>query len=793
MAYQRPMVTVDQNMTTTPTSIERDQPAFIFGPNYQLHRYTNADERSDTYVGKYEGEAVAFEYPKVIDADKVDRDYVKVFGENVGVKLVDLTASDNEYFATLVEKDMPTALRLVRGGYTRLFFKGRQFVKKGKSDGLFNGLQASLAVGDRLAVTYTDTSSEPSVTQTIYTTVADVLYFGEGEGKDYDASYIGGDVDDDVTGVGTLVTIADPIPEGVLNISNADEDSSADTAKVKVSLIAILPSVEFGRKDLVSTKEGVYQWSTSEKGKTIIDPKDGVRKLKGVHVGKDLYATVSGYWEDDKECKVLFADLYVQYRELVTSYADTLHSLTGASSVSAQLGTVDPDNPLAQGVYMAALNSATDDGGEAPAVYFMAVPSDDADGYSAVLDKATLTDAPYVFAPTTRDDAVIELVKSHVVSMSTKVEKMWRIAAVSSEVPNETAVLTGTMNTDGSAFLAVPITANGKYVADKDDVYKYLRIVKSKTDKSGNTDVRLRSDVREGDIVRFGYKENGWKETVYSTFVVKGAVNNFMVEIAPDDNGDYIDADALVKLGALTETKDSDGKTSGYEAAAVEIYHPYTNAEKATRIASTSRALASRRMLNVFPSVFTNNGVTLTGEFAACAVAGLVSATEPQQPITNVALNGIDDIPLTYTTFNKTQLDKIASGGTFIVAQDLPGDQVYVRHQITTAYPDGNLNTAELSITKNVDSISYAFAEVFRPYYGKYNITPDLLSILENIAGQLISQLGASTSVYGPQLIMEGTEIKYVRQNELMKDHVDIAVTLNVPYPCNNIDIVLTV
>ena len=92
-----------------------------------------------------------------------------------------------------------------------------------------------------------------------------------------------------------------------------------------------------------------------------------------------------------------------------------------------------------------------------------------------------------------------------------------------------------------------------------------------------------------------------------------------------------------------------------------------------------------------------------------------------------------------------------------------------------------------------MDSISYAFAQVFRPYYGKYNIYPELIAILENLAGQLISQFGGSTSIYGPQLITDETEIKYIRQNELMKDHVDVAIKLGVPYPCNNIDIVLTV
>ena len=219
----------------------------------------------------------------------------------------------------------------------------------------------------------------------------------------------------------------------------------------------------------------------------------------------------------------------------------------------------------------------------------------------------------------------------------------------------------------------------------------------------------------------------------------------------------------------------------------------YTAAETADVVAAISKAMASRRMINVFPSAFNSDGVAMTGEFAACAVAGLISATEPQQPITNVTIRGIDDIPMVYQTFNRAQLNTIAAGGTFIIAQDMPNDVVYVRHQITTAYPDGNLNTAEMSITKNVDSISYAFAEVFRPYYGKYNITPDLIATLNNRTKDLVSQFARSTSVYGPQLIAAETELLYVRQSDLMKDHVDIAIRLGVPYPCNNIDIVLTV
>jgi hypothetical protein len=359
--------------------------------------------------------------------------------------------------------------------------------------------------------------------------------------------------------------------------------------------------------------------------------------------------------------------------------------------------------------------------------------------------------------------------------MSTKTVKMWRIAVASAEIP-DTVTRLSKLSNNGNDFLAIP-------VADSLGKTYSFRVVKSKSDTQGNASANLKSNVVEGDTVRIFFigKEDGWGDQMYADFIVDKVPNNYTVIVKLNEGEDSID------LKDFTESGDS------YNPEKIEIYHKYTPAESADVIALASKDMASRRMVNVFPSIFGSDGVIMTGEFAACAVAGLISATEPQQPITNVTVRGIDDIPLVYQTYNKFELDTIASGGTFIIAQDLPGDLVYVRHQITTAYPDGNLNTAELSITRNVDSISYAFAQVFRPYYGKYNITPELVAILENLAKQLISQFGGSTSVYGPQLITDETEIKYIRQNELMKDHVDVAISLGVPYPCNNIDIVLTV
>ena len=729
MAYERPMVTVKQNMTITPTSVERDQPAFIFGPHYELHRYSDEDEKSGTSIGSYSGSAVTKGYPSVADPKAVDKnhDYTKLFGDNVVAELFNLGA------LTLAEEGNSADNRATNGGYTMLMFNGKAYVEV--MDGSTvkvqreSGLKRDVKVGDTLLVSYKESGSSTSVKTLV--SVSKVEYV---EGS----LDIDGDSTPDITEAGTLVTVSDAIPETV------------DSTSVSAKLVCVMDGVQFEKKN-ISAGSG-YQWSESD---------------NGVTVNAGLKALVSGYGADVEYCNVLSADLFVEYRELNTTYSDSFHSVTGISDMS-QLGTVDKDNPLAMGVYMAALNAATDDGAESPVIYFMSVPSDDIEGYNKVLGKATLTDKAYVFAPTTMDGDVIEALGSHVESMSTASVKMWRIGVVSKEVESESDVLDGD-------YYAIPVADGGTQPGL--GKYNKVRIVTSESDIAGNPNVSLRDTVAKGDKVRLRVRKNAWKDGYdYDEYNVVRVLNNYTVEI-----DGYVTVDELGHGGG------------SYKPSRVEIVHVYTPAQKAELVAKASRHLGTRRLVNVFPNEFERSGVEHTGEFAACAVAGLISATEPQQPITNVSLSGIDEVPLVYKTYTGEELDTMAEGGTFIVAQDTEGDKVYVRHQVTTVYSDGNLNTGELSVTRNVDSISYAFADLFEPYYGKYNITPDLIAIFENLAGQLISQLGTSTSVYGPQLITEGTEIRYVKLNELYKDHVDIAITLEVPYPCNRIDIVLTV
>lgn len=681
-SYVVPQVEIHQLFSEIPVALAQNQVAFVFGPNYQLHRCTNSAEMDELGLGAYDGSSVdAQSFPGSLNPEMIDTksDKVKVYFRNAHVQLASLSGS----FTAVKDGD---------AGYTKLEISNPY--DSGSSD----PVRAPRA-GDWLQITYGESNK-------LITKINKV----------------------DLSPTKITLSLDDGIPT-----------EGETVPSVTAAVLCEFQSFVQIEKTVNSTEQ--YTVAGTRKDPTITVSANVKVRL----TDKDFYGTEEG---ESKYGTVVDAEgIYVSYRELLTAKSDTIHSVNTASEVAEDLGTIDPENPLAQAVYNAALNA----GGQI--VRYMAVPSDDLDGYNKVLEKASLTKEVYFLVPVTRNADVIDAVQGHIENMSANPTvghpsaKRWRVAFISAEVPDEKAVYTKEADTSGRAFYMKGAGAN------------VLMLVTSDGDEDTGRG-KFRKDLVKGDIVRFG--------TVSLTYKVEEVLSNTRIKVSPVNGA-----------AAITGSTSKD---------VVEIFHVYTNAEKAEVIRDLSSGFASRRIYNVFPSVFSNAGVTQTGEFAAACVAGLVSSCLPQQPVTNLELVGIDDIPLVYQTFSLDDLNTMASGGTFIVMQDAPNDQVYVRHQISTDYEANNLNTAELSITKNLDSISYFFDNLMSPYIGKYNITPELLAVLENvITGGLVSLESTSYGLYGPQLIAEGTEILLLEQDAVLKDHVNCNLKLNMPYPFNHL------
>ena len=448
--------------------------------------------------------------------------------------------------------------------------------------------------------------------------------------------------------------------------------------------------------------------------------------------------------------------MYLQYRALLSAYTDAIYSLTDINDVVTELGTISPDNPLAQGVYNALLNS-----GSQP-VYFMATPSDDLAGYAAVLNQAAKTSNVYALAPLNRSSAVQDAIVAHVMSLSTETAKHWRVCGLGlSMTPAVAVVSAATYTTPGTDWTAT-ITQNPLAIGTAYTLVTFT-----------NGTPNLLATVKVGDTVKAAFATDAWGNQTNQTYTVASVKSNTQL---------------LLVSGPAAPVA---------VAAKTEVWHTYSTGEQATIVAAAAGHYDNRRVISIFPWVAYSAGVAQTSEFIAAAVAGLISSTPPQQGLTTIELNGFDDIPLTYSTFSTDQLNTMAAGGAFIVMQDSVGGAVYIRHQITSASPDGNLLTAELSITRDLDAISYYFANTLAPYVGRYNITDELLTVISTQIQNGLNYLGSAqvaAGLLGPMVILgSNTKINSVVQHPTLLDHILASVDLELPIPANVIQLQLVV
>lgn len=467
------------------------------------------------------------------------------------------------------------------------------------------------------------------------------------------------------------------------------------------------------------------------------------------HAGISVYDSDPETNPDARRIQITSARPFVQYRNLLDTYAKIPSTASNTNDVQTMLGAIDMDNPLAQGVYHAVLNS-----GEQP-VRFIAVRTDDQEGYDKALEILEKSVDVYSLVPMTFDGSVLDDIQAHVNAMSGAESKHWRIAVVG-------------FSTDK----IVPVYNRAHHPLDRD----YTATVEGDLVTFTASDETIaRDDVWKGDKFRFAFQSDG----SYKEAIVDHVVDNRHIVIAEKDPENPVISDITVP-------------------AKCEVWHDLNSDQWIDYVATKVSSFADRRMYAVFPEVLWNNGKAYPGYIGAAAIAGMISSVPPQQGLTHIEVKGFDDIPMVYSSYTRTQLNKVAEHGGLIIMQDDPGGPVYVRHQVSTRRLDGNVLTTELSVTKNLDAISYYFAEVLAPYIGKYNITPLLLQQIETTVNAGLSYLGSyntGSGLLGPMVILdnENSKIIGIRQHETLKDHVIVSLALELPLPCNVIELYLSV
>lgn len=443
--------------------------------------------------------------------------------------------------------------------------------------------------------------------------------------------------------------------------------------------------------------------------------------------------------------------LFVEYAATVAAGVGAVGSVTdvGALStiapVSAVLGTVDPANPIAYGVYKALSNVS---GGS---VLYVQTAGDTLADYLDALAILSQRDDVYILVPMTFDREVQDAVATHVTNMSGPEVGRWRICFLCRPAVSEAAVVGA--DTVALATIGDDPAATGT---------QFTRVAFT----SGNVHL-IDSGVRALDVVRAQYTSDGFGNVAYTEFVV----------------------DAVI---SPTELRVIGGPAAAVTVPSkVEIWRPYTRTELAAATAADATSFSSRRVYAVWPDYPEVAGVQVPGYFLAAALAGLKSSVLPQQGLTRVEVSGFDGMSRTTRLFGSAQLNTMAEAGMMIVTQS-PTGQIYVRHSLSTDNSD--INTSELMRTTNLDSISYVLLARLSNFQGKYNITDRLvelvrLTILEAISGL---RMVTGSETLGPQVLGLNGDVVCM-QHPIHRDRILVTVRPQLPYPNNDTEVHIVV
>lgn len=473
----------------------------------------------------------------------------------------------------------------------------------------------------------------------------------------------------------------------------------------------------------------------------------------GITLNDSMYEVTSSWQDGTEALPILGGDIYIHWRELLANHTDRIYSANSISDLTSTFTSqIDPDNPLVYGAYKALSNSGTS---SAPStgIRLMAVASDDVAGYTAALNLAEGRDDIYAIVPMTFDSAIQQLVATHITDQSTPEIGEWRIGIFSTEEVNPAPIVEA--NSDLSSVLATTAA-------------KVLTLY-STSDVSF-----LTAAVRPGDIVRTSYSNDIYGNETYTSYVVDtvDGPTTLTLTTAPSP---AIGTPTKIEIW---RTLDADG-----------IVDQIGNVAQAW---ATGNSFSSRRIINVFPGSISSGGVMVPGYYAAAAVAGLIGATAPQQGLTNVELQGFDNASTVVNRFSRTQLDTLAGYGVWIITQDLQTNTIYTRQQLTTDTTD--LNTSEMSVTKNVDSISFYFRNSLKPFIGRANLTQTTIDVITTVINSGINYLLSAgfNPLIGGQ-VLEGTRIVQIRPHAILKDRLVIVIKLVIPYPLNVIEAYLVI
>jgi hypothetical protein len=466
--------------------------------------------------------------------------------------------------------------------------------------------------------------------------------------------------------------------------------------------------------------------------------------------------------------------VYVSYKAVRTDVTmkarrPGLLSITDTTMLSSLASPVNADNPMALGTYFALLNAP------GSAVNAFGVDEVSADAPYGTVEAFTRafefleSVEVYAIAPMTNDETVGQVASAHATSMSLPENKGERVIVFNSSMPTakvDTLLASGTSGNGtpdttqfdtGIANLAAILLANdldpsGELAVDE-GVFLDIATDAKKYSISGVSGSVVTVRTLTGDFEP-GENDDGF----YAEDVLPSALIDELFAIR-------------VRGASLTLTDGTPDKLG-----------------MATTLQAVGLGYANRRFWNVVPdkvkAVVEGLEQELPGFYMPAAIVGMVGQQPPQQSFTNFPMAGFTGVVGSNDFFTAKQLDIISAGGNWIVRQDGAGTPIFSHNALTTDMR--SVETKTDSITKIVDFASKFLRTGLKTFVGRYNVTSGFLDSLSHVIQGLLAFLIDVG-------VLVGAQLNNLIQDADSPDTVLVDITLDVPFPCNYIKMVLNI
>jgi hypothetical protein len=454
---------------------------------------------------------------------------------------------------------------------------------------------------------------------------------------------------------------------------------------------------------------------------------------------------------------VIAGTLYAEYRAWLPTAAGRINRYTptaGADAaavkieVASVLGVVDPVNPLAYGVWKAAVNA---NGGTI--LYTGIADPTDLDEWQDGLDALkTETDISQL-VPLSTDAAVAAAYSAHVAARSADgVGGEWRAVWLSPPIVTEKRVVDATVSTTGSAVLAT-LGDNPSVSGTQFTLFSV----------PASTGLFVTNGVRAGDTVRYAYTQDAFGTTTWVEYTVAAVVNE--------------DSLTVVAGGAGAVTV----------AQRLEVWRALRRTEVATEWAAGLAAGTSRHRY-VWPPTVEADGQSVSGVFLAAALAAYATAVAPNQSLRNLAVAGFDGASLSTRTYTNAQLTVLADAGAVVVTQAIDG-QLYAAFART---PDrSGVATGEESVVRSDDAVRYVMHARMAQYFGRANVTDATLSLIRGDAHSAISVVKAGVTVPRLGPLVQDIVLTSLAPHPTLPDRIVATFQVSRTYPLNAATVVL--